>query len=102
MNELDPRLKAIRYAAIRCEGDYVPNGNGEVAISDLLLEAGAELERLRAALKPFSTQIELIECTTDHTYSDDETWPLEDCLAIKLGDLRRARNAVEQTAREQK
>lgn len=63
-----------------------------------------EIERLRAALKPFTTQIELIECTSDHTYSDDTIWPLEDCFAVTLGDLRRARTAYgdQQTAEPSK
>lgn len=31
--------KALRHAATKCEGDYVPTGAGEAAVSDLLLDA---------------------------------------------------------------
>lgn len=51
MTDLDAHLKAIRYAAVMREGDYVPSGSGEVAVSDLLLQAGAEIERLRGLLE---------------------------------------------------
>jgi hypothetical protein len=42
-------LKALRHAATMCEGDYIPTGSGEMAVSDLLLKAGNEIERLLRA-----------------------------------------------------
>ena len=39
--------QSLRHAATMCEGDYVPTGSGEAPVSDLLLEAAGEIERLR-------------------------------------------------------
>lgn len=46
----DEMQKALRYAAMMTEGDYVPNGTGEACVSDLLLNAADEIGRLRTAL----------------------------------------------------
>ena len=58
--------------------------------AQLLDEAADEIERLRAALGPFADLAELIECTSTHDYSDDETWE------APIGKLRIARRALEE------
>jgi hypothetical protein len=71
-------LSALRYAATICEGDYVACGSAELDISDLLLEAVNEIERLRE--RPASAPAR----PEDYTLSDADILELEAAIYQRM------------------
>ena len=96
----NPEDYVVRYDPLRLEAaaDIERLREYKRAQAEDIMMIGQEVGRLQAenarlmeALKPFADQIELIECTTSHTYYDHETWPIDEDQRVKIGDLRQAR-----------
>lgn len=92
MSDIVANMIRIADAARRPDGSDIPLGEQCREAADEITRLCAEVERLRAALKPFADRADRYD---PHEDNDDQEpdWSTA-APDIRIGDLRRAREAL--------